>query len=101
MSLKDIQGQFNSNIITESIKAFGDVPAAYGTLVTLNAAYTYTHFLVVNSLDNDVVIKFGDNEITFQANKDIWMDGLKYSGTITYKYKSSAPTVGSLQVICY
>lgn len=98
---RDPAGQFNTNIITESIKAFGDVLVTYTTLIELGEIYTYTHFLVLNSFDEDIVIKFGSNEITFQANKDVWMDGFKYDGTLEYKYKTSAPTAGSLQVICY
>lgn len=89
------------NIIEESIKAFGDVPAAFGTLISLGTAYVYTHFFVVNSLNQDIIIKFGSNEITFPSTKDIWLDNFNYNGTIEYKYKSSAPTSGSLQIICY
>jgi len=98
---RDPQGQFSANILTEAIKAFGDVPAAYDTLIDLGDNYIYTHFLVVNSLNENIVIKFGNSEITFQANKDIWMDGIKLDGIIQYKYKVGAPTSGSIQVICY
>lgn len=98
---RDPAGQFTANILVEAIKAFGDVPASYGTLIDLGTSYTYTHFLVVNSLDADIMIKFGDSEITFQANKDIWMDGIKLDGVIQYKDKSGSPTSGNLQVICY
>lgn len=99
--MRDPAGQFNTNQIKEAIKAFGVVPATFETLIALGTIYTYTHFFIINSLDKDIVIKFGDNEITFPANKDIWFDDLKYEGTIQYKYKSVAPTAGSLQIICY
>lgn len=100
-SKKDPTGQFIPNQIIESIKAFGVIPAVFGTLIDLGTDYSYTHFLVTNSLDNDVVIKFGTNEITFKANKDIWIDNFIFNDIIEYKYKTLAPTVGDLQVICY
>ena len=97
----DPQGQTNTNIIIETIKAFGDVPVSLDTLIDLGTIYSYTHLLVVNSLDEDIVIKFGDNEITFQSGKDMWIDDFKLDNVIQYKYKTSAPTAGSLQIICY
>jgi len=102
--MKDPSGQFNSNIIRESIKAFGVVPVAYETLIDLTSAYTgyiNTHLIITNSLDEDVTIKIGDNEITVQAFKDTWMDGLRYDGIIQYKYKTAPSTEGSLQIVCY
>lgn len=41
---RDPQGQFTANILKESIKAFGDVPVSYDTLIDLGITYTYTHF---------------------------------------------------------
>lgn len=102
--MRDPKGQTNSNIIKEVIKAFGDVPVTLETLFDLSLTYpeyVYTHLIITNSLDEDTVVKIGDNEITVQAFKDTWMDGLRYNGTLQYKYKTSAPTEGSLQVICY
>jgi hypothetical protein len=104
MSYKDPRTQLNENIIEESIKAFGDVPATYETLIDLTATYPtyiYTHLIIVNSLDTDTTIKLGDNEFTVQALKDIWFDNLRYNDVVEYKYKSGAPTVGNLQIICY
>lgn len=101
--MKDPTGQINKNIIRESIKAFGVVPSSYGTLIDLTSAYTgyiNTHLIITNSLDADVTIKIGDNEITIQAFKDTWMDGLRYDGIIQYKY-NSAPSEGSIQIVCY
>jgi hypothetical protein len=98
---RDPAGQFTPNIIKESIKAFGIVPISFGTLIDLGVNYVYTHCLIVNSLDEDIIIKFGSNEITFQAGKDMWFDGFKFNNIIEYKYKTSAPTAGSLQFICF
>jgi len=98
---KDPAGQFNLNEITEAIKAYGVVPASLATFVNLGTIYIYTHCLVINSLNNDTVIKFGDNEITFLASTNVVMDNFKFNGILQYKYKSSAPTAGSLQIICY
>lgn len=97
----DPVGQFAPNIIEEVIKAFGDVPVSLTTLIDLGTNYIYTHFLIVNSLDKDIIIKFEDKEITFLSAKDITMDNFRFNGIIKYKYKSSAPTAGSLQIICY
>lgn len=88
------------NNIKSVSKAFGDVPASLGTLLTLGDIYTYNHMLVVNSLDADVVIKIGDNEVTFPTNKNVTLDNFSHSGTLTYKY-ASAPSSGSLAVMCY
>jgi len=99
--MRDPAGQFNTNIIKESIKAFGDVPATFETLIDLGTIYTYTHLMFLTSLDEDVTIKLGDNEFTVLANKNIWFDGLKFNGIIQYKRKTDAPTEGELQVLCY
>jgi len=92
------------SIIVNKIKnvsvAYGSVPAAFGTLIALGTVYTYNHMLVVNSLDANVVIKIGDNEVTFPANTNITIDNLSHNGTLTYKY-ASAPSSGALTVMCY
>lgn len=98
---KDPVGQLVPNIITEIIKAFGDIPVSLTTLIDLGTTYIYTHLIVINSLDDDTTIKFGANEITFLANTNVVMDNFKFNDIIEYKYKSSAPTAGNLQVICY
>jgi len=98
---KDPNSQFTVNKIGEIIKAFGDIPWAYATLVDLELEYIYTHLFITNSLDQDIQLKFGDNAITLKANKDIWMDGFKFQGVLTYKYKTFAPTVGEVQFIYY
>lgn len=98
---KDPSGQFNVNKIIETIKAFGAVPVSLTTLIDLGTIYIYTHCLVINSLDNDTIIKFGDNEITFLSNTNVVMDNFRFNDIIEYKYKSLAPTIGNLQIICY
>lgn len=98
---KDPSGQFNVNEITEAIKAFGVVPVSLATLIDLGTTYIYTHCLIINSLNNDTTIKFGDNEVTFLSNTNVVMDNFKFNGVIEYKYKSAAPTSGNLQIICY
>lgn len=97
---RDPAGQFNTNIIEEVIKAFGDVPATFTTLIDLGTIYTYQHLLIINSLDEDITIKFGTKNITFQAGKDLWMDNFKFDGILQYKY-NTVPTSGSIQIVCY
>lgn len=101
----DPTGQFQTNRIVSVSKAFGDVPAAFGTLIALGDDFIYEHFMIINSLDAGITIQFNstdtDTEIPFPANKDIVMDGFKNYGTLKYKYTSGAPTTGSLQIICY
>jgi len=80
--------------------AFGSVPAALATLLALGDTYTYNHMIVISSLDTDTVIKIGDNEVTFPANKNVTLDNFPINGTLTYKY-ASAPSSGSLAVMCY
>jgi len=98
---KDPTGQFHTNIIDEVIKAFGDVPAAFASLIDLDTNYTRTHLLIVNSLNQDIIVKFETKEITFPAGKDIFIDGFKHNGELKYKYKTSAPTAGNIQFISY
>ena len=100
----DPRGQTNANIIKEEIQVFGDVTDTFATFIDLTVdhpTYIYTHLIIVNSLDEDVKIKIGDNEITAQALKDIWMDALRYNDEVQIKYVSDAPTEGSIQIICY
>jgi len=97
----DPAGQFTVNIIKEAIKAFGDVPVSYETLIDLTGVYIYTHVLFINTLDEDVSIKYGDSEFTVQADRDLWMDDVLFNGIVEYKYSSGAPTEGKLQIICH
>lgn len=80
--------------------AYGSIPAALATLIALGTTYTYQHLMVVSTLDTDVVIKIGDNEVTFPANKNVTVDNFPFNGTLTYKY-ASAPSSGGLYVFCY
>jgi len=98
---KDPSGQFNINKIIETIKAFGSIPVSLTTLIDLGTTYIYTHCLIINSLNDDTIIKFGNNEITILSNTNIVMDNFKFNGILEYKYKTSAPTSGNLQIICY
>jgi len=103
MPYKSPEGQTNQNIIREAVIAFGDVQASFDTFIDLSTAYPnyiYTHLIIVNSLDENTKIKIGDNEITAMAGKDLWMDGLRYNGEIELEYVS-APSEGSIQIICY
>jgi len=88
------------NKIKSVAVVYGSVPASFGTLLALGDTYTYNHAIIMSTLDTDIVIKFGDNEINFPANKDIVFDNFPHNGTLTYKY-SSAPSSGSLKVICF
>lgn len=88
------------NKIKSTSVAFGSVPAALATLLALGTTYTYNHVLVISTLDTDVVIKFGDNEVTFPANKNVTLDNFPVNGTVQYKY-ASAPSSGNLYLMCY
>jgi hypothetical protein len=104
MPYRSPDSQTQQNIIREEVKAFGDVGATFDTFIDLSTAYpnyVYSHLIVVNSLDEDVKITIGDNELTIKAFKDLWMDGLRYLGEIQLKYVSDAPTEGDIQIICY
>ena len=98
---RDPAGQYNTNFIKQSIKDWSEVPAAYGTLIDLGNLFVFTHFLIINALDEDIVLKFGENEIVFMSMKDIWIDNFKIDGIIEYKYRTSAPTLGQIQIMCY
>lgn len=88
------------NNIKGTTKAFGDVPAALGTLIDLGTTYTYNTLMVISNLDTDVVIKIGSNEITFPANKNVTIEDAMFNDLIQYKY-SSAPSSGSLSIMCF
>ena len=104
MPYRSPDSQTQQNIIKEEIKAFGDITDTLATFLDLSLTYpnyVYSHLIIVNSLDEDVKITIGDNEITIKAFKDLWMDGLRYLGEIQIKYVSDAPTEGDIQIICY
>lgn len=86
------------NNIKSVSKAFGDVPASLTSLIDLGTTYSYNTIMVVSSLDTDVVLKIGSNEVTFPANKNITIDNQILNGIIYYKY-ASAPSSGALTVI--
>jgi hypothetical protein len=88
------------NKIKGSSKAFGDIPASLTTLIDLGTVNTYNHLMIVNNLNADIILKIGDNEVTFTTNKDFVIDNMPYNGIIQYKYVS-APTSGSLAVMYF
>jgi hypothetical protein len=85
------------NNIKSASKAFGTVPASFATLIDLGTEYSYNTIMVVSSLDTDVVLKIGSNEVTFPANKNITIENQIINGIIQYKY-ASAPSSGTLDV---
>lgn len=103
---RDPSGQFNTNIIKESIKDFTEVPANFDTLIDLGEIFVFTHIILQSSLDEDVSIKVTTNNnveniITLKADRDLWMDDLKLFGIIEFKKVLDAPTEGTVQVICW
>ena len=86
------------NNIKSAIKAYSEVPASLTTLIDLGTEYSYNTIMVVSSLDEDVVIKIGSNEVTFPASTNITIENQILNGVIQYKYVS-VPSSGALAVM--
>jgi hypothetical protein len=90
--------------VIDTVKAFGDVPAVFGTLVDLETDTLYQNMIIDNDLDQDITVKFviGDEkEIIIEAGYNLVLDGdgFEHKGVIQYKYTSSAPTSGRLKAV--
>lgn len=81
-------------------KAFGDVPAAYGTLIDVANDKFHTTLEIYNETDADITIKFaqtGIEKVIF-AGVALVRYPFVHNGIIQYKYTSGAPTSGGLMV---
>ena len=90
-----------ANRIVEAVKDFGDVPAAYATLMDLGTVFMRNNLQVVNGLNASVSLKFasgetGENIVTIQAGATRDFKQLKMYGIIQYQYESGAPGSGTL-----
>jgi len=87
-----------ANWLIDTNKAFGDIPAAYATLVDLGVELIYRRLLILNTLNADVIIKFtntsGTVEKLIRANVSSGFDEFWHNDIIEIKYVSSAPTAG-------
>lgn len=85
------------NFIKDISKAFGDIPAAYATLIDLDKQISYNHIMLVNGTDANIIIKFTNSAITSEytvpANSTQVLDNFLHNSIIQYKYVS-APTTG-------
>jgi len=88
------------NKMKGSSVAYGTVPASLTTLINLGTVYTYNQLMIINSLDAAIILKIGDNEVTFPANKNVTIENMPYNGIIQYKY-ASAPTLGTLEIMYF
>lgn len=85
------------NNMSETIAAFGDVPATFGELVDLTGNIHYNNVQIRNTLNQPITIKFGSSEVIFNENDIDTFDFFQINGSITYKYNSAAPTAGELK----
>lgn len=85
------------NFIQDVTKAFGVIPAAYASLIDLETGFHYNHIQLVNTTDEDVVVKFTNAAITAEytipSNSSQTLDQFSHNGVIQYKY-SAAPSTG-------
>ena len=91
--------QFNGKITEESM-AFGSVPAAYDTLKNFGTNSIFNHFVVINTLDNPITLKFvtGESEIVLAANESFVYDNMVFNGIVQIKHNGAAPTSGAIKV---
>jgi len=88
------------NNVKGTTKAYSDLTASLATLLDLGTEYSYNTLMIMNSLDANFVLKIGENEIVFPANKNIVIENVVFNNVIQYKY-DSAPSAGSLTVVCF
>jgi len=88
------------NSETGTVKAFGDVPAAYGILLDIGVGKYSTCLEIYNETDADITIKFllTGVEKVILAGVGISRYPFVHNGYIHYKYTSGAPTTGSLMI---
>ena len=84
------------NSIQSAGIAFGDVTAANKTLLALGTSRVYNHLLFSNSLNQDVIITIGSEELLFPANESRTYDGVVVNGNILIKHNGVAPASGNL-----
>jgi len=85
------------NNIEEGSLAFGSVGAGYSTILALGTSQVYAHLLISNSLNQDIVLRFGGaNEMTISASESRTMDGVILNGNIEIKHNGAAATAGTI-----
>ena len=92
----------SSNQIKQTVKAFGVVPAAYGTLVDYTGK-SYENLIVINGCDNAITIRFPHTldtvsipATTTREYKGFWHG----NGVLQYQY-DAAVSSGNFDVVSY
>ena len=88
------------NTEVNALKAFGDVPAAFGTLIDVGTSITSTNLMLYNSTDVNITIKFVESslEMIIPAGVGITQSPFLHNGLIEYKYTTVAPTSGEFLI---
>ena len=89
---------FSTSINSEvnALKAFGDIPAAYGTLIDIGVDQFSTSMMMFNGTDVDIIIRYQETSQTETIPAGLgWAKyPFTHNGEIQYKYVSGAPTSG-------
>jgi len=89
-----------TNTEINALKAFGDVPASFGTLIDVGTDQFSTTLIVYNATNQDITLNIAETstEIPMPAGLGITQYPFPHNGIIQYKYTSSAPTSGYLLI---
>jgi len=89
------------NEFEEGLVEHGDITAAYVQLYDLSTDLIYYNISIYNTLDQNIVLKIGSNEITILTNTSRAFDNFPHNGILYIKAKSSLPSSGQLQVVSF
>ena len=93
--------ELTKNRIKEAELAFGSVTAGYTTLIDLGATNLMDHFMLQNTLDKDVSLRFtaAGDAITVEANESFVLDNFAHGdGIIQAKHNGVAPSSGNIKI---
>jgi len=101
------------NYVSDTTEVYGDVPAAFETLVDLGTDYIFRRFMVYSTLDAPVIVRFQNpvsevwSELEVPAPSggapgfSMVLDEFRHQGNIEWKRKASAPTAGEIKFVSW
>lgn len=98
-------GGIKSNYFVNESIDYSTIQDTFISLADLGIDYQYTHFIFINGINRNVIFKFSisdeSREMLIPSKSSGVLDDFYHHGVIEVKYDGTAPTEGTVSIICY
>jgi hypothetical protein len=87
------------NDIRDNTISYAVITDAYTELFDLQDSRNYNNIVLSSTLDEAVMLKFGNSELLVDKNQTVSLESFYHNGLVQIKYTSIAPTEGTFRMI--